>query len=159
MGQNLHRPLWMKTTHPYFIHSLHWWRGFWFSWQFGILIMCSQKSKKVPVTQKRYPPDSEGCQNGTPILVGVLFWQISSTLFWKMVPLQRVEPVAVSCGYGTCFAVKACDGLCHLTKIMDRVETPFGFQWIVWTFVRHTVNRCLIFPALTEVTRVVWSDK
>ena len=27
-----------------------------------------------------------------------------------------------------CFAAGACDGLCHLTKIMDRVETPFGFQ-------------------------------
>ncbi len=24
--------------------------------------------------------------------------------------------VAVSCGFDTCFAVKACDGLCHLTK-------------------------------------------
>ncbi len=47
--------------------------------------------------------------------------------------------VAVSCWYSTCFAVSACDGLCHLTKIMDRVETPFGFQPIVWTFVRHTV--------------------
>ncbi len=34
-----------------------------------------------------------------------------------------VENVAVSCGYSTCFAVSACDGLCHLTKIMDRVET------------------------------------
>ncbi len=27
-------------------------------------------------------------------------------------------PVAVSCGYSTCFAVSACDGLCQLTKIM-----------------------------------------
>ncbi len=36
--------------------------------------------------------------------------------------------VAVSCGYSTCFGVSACDGLCHLTKVMDRVETPFGFQ-------------------------------
>ena len=62
--------------------------------------------------------------------------------------------VAVSCGYGTCFAVRACDGLCHLTKLMDRVETPFGFQSIVWTFVRHTVGRCLIFSALPEVARV-----
>ncbi len=35
--------------------------------------------------------------------------------------------VAVSCGYDTCFVVRACDGLCHLTKIMDRVETP-GFD-------------------------------
>ena len=26
--------------------------------------------------------------------------------------------------YNTCFAVSASDGLCHLTKTMDRVETP-----------------------------------
>ena len=65
--------------------------------------------------------------------------------------------VAVSCGYDTCFAVSACDWLCHLTKIMDRVETPFGFQPIVWAFARHTVGRCLIFPALPEVARVTWS--
>ncbi len=36
--------------------------------------------------------------------------------------------VAVSCGYSTCFAISACDGLCHLTKVMDRVGTPFWFQ-------------------------------
>ncbi len=35
---------------------------------------------------------------------------------------------------------------------MDHVETPSGFQSIVWTFVRHTVSRCLIFPALPKVT-------
>ncbi len=29
---------------------------------------------------------------------------------------------------------------------MDRIGTPSGFQSIVWTFVRHTVSRCLIFP-------------
>ena len=46
---------------------------------------------------------------------------------------------------------------CHLTKSMDRVETPFGFQPIIWTFVRHTVSRCLIFPLLPEVARVTWS--
>ncbi len=63
--------------------------------------------------------------------------------------------VAVSCGYDTCFAVKACDGLYHLTKSMDRIEIPIpsGFQSILWTFVRHTVSRCLIFPALPKVTR------
>ena len=44
---------------------------------------------------------------------------------------NNVVSVAVSCGYNTCFAVSACDGLCHLTKVMDRVETPFGFQPIV----------------------------
>ncbi len=69
-------------------------------------------------------------------------------------PTVMLWSVAVSCGYDTCFAVGACDGLCHLTKGMDRVETPFGFQSIVWTFVRHTVSRCLIFPALPEVAKV-----
>ncbi len=34
---------------------------------------------------------------------------------------------------------------------MDRIGTPLGFQSIVWTFVRHTVSRCLIFPALPKV--------
>ncbi len=33
------------------------------------------------------------------------------------------------------------------TKSMDRIETPLRFQSIVWTFVRHTVSRCLIFPS------------
>ncbi len=28
-----------------------------------------------------------------------------------------------------------------------------GFQSIVWTFVRHTLSRCLTFPALPEVAR------
>ncbi len=73
--------------------------------------------------------------------------------------LKESTTVAVSCGYNTCFAVGACDGLCHLTKIMDLVETPFGFQPIAWTFVRHTVSRCLIFPALPEVARVTWSNR
>ncbi len=69
--------------------------------------------------------------------------------FWICLPR-----VAVSCGYDTCFAVKACDGLYHLTKSMDRIETPLGFQSIVWTFVRHTVSRCLIFPVFPEVAKV-----
>ncbi len=43
--------------------------------------------------------------------------------------------VAVSHGYDT----------------WDWIETPFGFQSIIWTFVRHTVSRCLIFPALVEL--------
>ena len=40
--------------------------------------------------------------------------------------LNKMEKLhdAVSCGYDTCFAVKACDGLYHLTKSMDRIETP-----------------------------------
>ncbi len=29
---------------------------------------------------------------------------------------------AVSCGYNTCFAVSACDGLCHLTRVLDGVD-------------------------------------
>ncbi len=37
---------------------------------------------------------------------------------------------------------------------MDRIGTPFGFQSIIWTFVRHTVRKCLIFPALPEVAKV-----
>ncbi len=65
-----------------------------------------------------------------------------------------LSTVAVSCGYSTCFAISACDGLCHPTKVMDRVGTPFGFQPIMSTFVRHTVSRCLIFPA----PKVTWSD-
>ncbi len=33
---------------------------------------------------------------------------------WMSKTLQALIPiVAVSCGYGTCFAVKTCDGLCH----------------------------------------------
>ncbi len=39
---------------------------------------------------------------------------------------------------------------------IDRVGIPFGFQPIVWTFVRHTVGRCLIFPAF-EVTWSIWT--
>ena len=39
--------------------------------------------------------------------------------------------VAVSCGYSTCFAVRTCDGLCHLMFSMDHVGIPFGFQPII----------------------------
>ena len=52
--------------------------------------------------------------------------------------------VAVSCGYGTCFVISACDGLCHLTKVIDRVGTPFGFQPIMSTFVRHTCIQIIV---------------
>ncbi len=72
----------------------------------------------------------------------IYFWHTSSmekgldlSVFIFTLVNQTVN-VAVSCGYDTCFAVGACDGLCHLTKFMDQVETPFGFQSIVWTFVR-----------------------
>ncbi len=61
--------------------------------------------------------------------------------------------VAVSCGYSTCFAVRTCDGLCHVIFSMDHVGIPFGFQPIIRTFVRHTVSKCLIFPA----PKVTWS--
>ena len=44
-------------------------------------------------------------------------------------------------------------------KFMHRVGTPSGFQSIASTFVRHTVSRCLIFPALQEVTSVTWSKQ
>ena len=39
---------------------------------------------------------------------------------------------------------------------MDLIGTPSWFQSTVWTFVRHTVSRCLIFPALPEMTKVTW---
>ncbi len=59
--------------------------------------------------------------------------------------------VSVSCGYSTCFAVKTCDGLYHFTFFIDRVGIPIGFQPIIWTFVTHTVSRCLIFPTLEDL--------
>ena len=80
--------------------------------------------------------------------------QVPRQTEWNVTESDRNLHVAVSCGFDTCFAVGACDGLCHLTKSMDRIETPLGFQSIAWTFVRHTVSRCLIFPVLPEVARV-----
>ncbi len=68
-----------------------------------------------------------------------------------------LRPVAVSCGYDTCFAVKTCDGLYHFMFSIDRVGIPFGFQTIMWTFVRHTVSRCLTFPAF-GVTWSIWTN-
>ncbi len=70
----------------------------------------------------------------------------------KITQIILVKIVAISCGYSTCFAVRTCDGLCHLIFSMDRVGIPFGFQAIIWTFVRHTVSRCLTFPA----PKVTW---
>ena len=49
----------------------------------------------------------------------------------RCVMSRRTHIVAVSCGYDTCFAVWACDGLCHLTKFMDRVETPFRESLVI----------------------------
>ena len=62
--------------------------------------------------------------------------------------------VAVSCGDSTCFVVRACDGLYHFIFSIDHVGIPIGSQTIIWTFVRHTVGRCLTFPA----PGVMWSD-
>ncbi len=65
--------------------------------------------------------------------------------------------VAVSCGYDTCFAVKTCDGLYYFIFSIDRVGIPFGFQPIIWTFVRHTVSMCLIpVPTYGSTWVVLW---
>ncbi len=66
---------------------------------------------------------------------------------------KRSPLVAVSCGYGTCFAVKTCDELYHFIFSIDRVGITFGFQTIIWTFARHLVSRCLWFPT----TGITWS--
>ena len=87
-----------------------------------------------------------------PLMI-IIFCGVQKITIKKMAYPLKTPNVAVSCGYDTCFTVQACDGLHHLTKSMDRIETPSGFQSILWTFVRHTVNRCLIFPALPKVTR------
>ena len=79
-------------------------------------------------------------QSSWPYVTAFIF----HTVFKLCTLLQIVERslletrliVAVSCGYGTFFAISACDGLYHLTKVMDRVGTPFGFQPIMSTFVR-----------------------
>ncbi len=64
--------------------------------------------------------------------------------------------VAVSCGYGTCFAVKTCDELYHFIFSIVHFGIPFGFQTIIWTFARHPVSRCLTFPAI-GVTWTNWT--
>ncbi len=69
---------------------------------------------------------------------------------------KRSPLVAVSCGYGTCFAVKTCDELYHFIFSIDRVGITFGFQTIIWTFARHLVSRCLYFPA-TGITWSIWT--
>ena len=55
---------------------------------------------------------------------------------------------------GHMFLGKVCDELCRLLDLLLLVETPWGFESIVKTFVRHTASRCLTFTALQEVT---WS--
>ena len=69
---------------------------------------------------------------------------------------ERVS-VAVSCVYDTCFAVKTCDGLYHFIFSIYHVGIPFGFQAIIWTFVRHTVSRYLTFPAI-GFTWSIWTN-
>ena len=76
--------------------------------------------------------------------------------FWKLKACHYLT-VAVSCGYDTCFAVKTCDGLYHFIFSTDLGGIPLGFQPIIWTFVRHTVSGCLIFPAF-EITWSVWTN-
>ncbi len=41
--------------------------------------------------------------------------------------VKAMKPVAVSCGYDTCFAVRTSDGLCHLTLSMDCVRIPLDY--------------------------------
>ena len=36
--------------------------------------------------------------------------------------------VAVSCGYDTCFAVEACDGLCHLLNLCIELKHRQGYN-------------------------------
>ena len=55
-------------------------------------------------------------------------------------------------GVSVCMSVCVC--LSVSLSCLDRVGTLSGFQSIVWTFVRHTVSRCLIFPVLPEVTKL-----
>ncbi len=44
--------------------------------------------------------------------------------------------VAVSCGYSTCFAVSACDGLCHLSTLA--LKPPF-YPWVTATGMEEKV--------------------
>ena len=59
-----------------------------------------------------------------PILYNQSYYSGTTSVTMQLSQKVDTLDVAVSCGYDTCFAVKACDGLCHLTKIMDRVGTP-----------------------------------
>ena len=65
----------------------------------------------------------------------IVQWNLDKwTVFWRGKTWSDYRGghfiVAVSCGYDTCCAVKACDGLCHLTKTMGRTETPSGFPGV-----------------------------
>ncbi len=64
------------------------------------------------------------------------------TEFWNN------HSVAVSCGYGTWFAVRTCDGLYHFIFPIDRVGIPFGFQPIIWTFI-------IVLPAVIGPLRLM----
>ncbi len=87
-----------------------------------------------------------------------VFQQCSSRIQANNSKSRMSLDVAVSCGYGTCFVVKTCDGLYHFIFSIDHVGIPFGFQHIVWTFVRHTASRCLIFPVLRVMLSGLYSE-
>ncbi len=46
------------------------------------------------------------------------------TVYDKTFAQSHTTNVAVSCGYGTCFAVRTCDGLYHFIFSIDRVGSP-----------------------------------
>ncbi len=52
------------------------------------------------------------------------------------------QGVAVSCGYGTCFAVKTCNGLCHFIFSIDRV----GTLWIINDHMDLCQTPCVQVP-------------
>ncbi len=65
----------------------------------------------------------------TLLILGEVFKLPEGSLLVLQEILLRLY-VAVSCGYDTCFAVLACDGLCHLTKTMHHIGTPSGFPGV-----------------------------
>ena len=61
------------------------------------------------------------------ITIGQFFTFLVSPCMWNMwFDEPYFDSVAVSCGYDTCFAVRACDGLYHFIFSIDRVGKPFG---------------------------------
>ncbi len=68
-------------------------------------------------------PDQNARKSSCIVLFGAVILQNRVIVSYR----TNTMFVAVSSGFDTCFAVKDCDGLCHLTKSMDRIETPLGF--------------------------------